>query len=473
MDTKVTLPEQDGVYYVRLAIDAETPWWIDIQFYKDSSEILLKHRRRRAARQADNSKVEQVSAFEETYLDFWDSVLSFLTGLDFLQVHGAMLSGMMRGLEVRKLLDERAIIKIKERERFVYYSVRETTLVDALKIIRSDTETIRFTNNLPTLLVPALMATFDSFVMRTISNILTSRPEIAKSMKKQISLAELLDFPTIEVARASLIEKEIQGVMRDSHESHINWIGQVLKVPLEPEGRLKTDFFELCERRNIITHNGGRINKIYLENCAKYGLDTGQLDEGAAVATDAAYVFQAVNCVVEMATKISQVVWRKVDPATQERAEKTMNHITYELIKRERYELANRLFDFCRNDFKKWASDPYRLQNIVNHANALRLSGDKAGAEKLIDTESWVAKSLEYKISVAAVREDVAEVVSLLKGPGIGTEIKEIDLLQWPVFRGIRETSEFRAAFKEVFGVDSLGQEEPENTSTVQNSATP
>ena len=63
--------------------------------------------------------------------------------------------------------------------------------------------------------------------------------------------------------------------------------------------------------------------------------------------------------------------------------------------------------------------------------------------------------------------------VSLLKGPGIGTEIKEIDLLQWPVFRGIRETSEFRAAFKEVFGVDSLGQEEPENTSTVQNSATP
>jgi hypothetical protein len=63
--------------------------------------------------------------------------------------------------------------------------------------------------------------------------------------------------------------------------------------------------------------------------------------------------------------------------------------------------------------------------------------------------------SPEYKVSVAAVRGNVDEVVTAMKRIGADNEdMPASNYEQWPVFYGVRNDQRFKEAFKAVFGVD-------------------
>jgi hypothetical protein len=54
------------------------------------------------------------------------------------------------------------------------------------------------------------------------------------------------------------------------------------------------------------------------------------------------------------------------------------------------------------------SSDLRRRRNIVNLANAYKLSKDDASAIKVLSSEDWSATGDQFKISVAAVKGDAS-----------------------------------------------------------------
>ena len=88
---------------------------------------------------------------------------------------------------------------------------------------------------------------------------------------------------------------------------------------------------------------------------------------------------------------------------------------------------------------------------IINLANAVRLQGRKKDAEDLLNKHDWSGSSLELRLGVAAVKEDVTGVISLMKELGSKGKVKAEDYRTWPIFRGLRELNAFRKAFKSVF----------------------
>lgn len=84
----------------------------------------------------------------------------------------------------------------------------------------------------------------------------------------------------------------------------------------------------------------------------------------------------------------------------------------------------------------------------VNYANALKLGGKKGASLDILKATDWSAHDIGFRISVAAVRDDVEQVVSMMKE---ATRSKskyfsdpEDAFKTWPAFQTIREKRRFR-----------------------------
>jgi hypothetical protein len=88
---------------------------------------------------------------------------------------------------------------------------------------------------------------------------------------------------------------------------------------------------------------------------------------------------------------------------------------------------------------------------IVNRANCLKFLGRTADYEKTLNAIDWKPYDLMFRISVASIREDVEEVVSLMPKL-VGHEyITPGAYRDWPVFKWIRDTEAFQRKFEEIY----------------------
>jgi hypothetical protein len=101
---------------------------------------------------------------------------------------------------------------------------------------------------------------------------------------------------------------------------------------------------------------------------------------------------------------------------------------------------------------KKHGSDMVRKMMVVNLANCKKLLGDTTGATKVLDEEDWSAVDAKFQICVAAVRGDVASVVSLIRTVKDSALLSKADFREWPVFEGVKSQPDFIAEFEAVFG---------------------
>jgi hypothetical protein len=93
--------------------------------------------------------------------------------------------------------------------------------------------------------------------------------------------------------------------------------------------------------------------------------------------------------------------------------------------------------------------------NVVDLANAYKLSGDEEKSTEVLALMDWSAVGPEFKVSIAAVKGDVDEVVRLMRKIGVNDDrVGAQGYQEWPVFYGVHENEKFTSALKEVFGLD-------------------
>jgi hypothetical protein len=178
------------------------------------------------------------------------------------------------------------------------------------------------------------------------------------------------------------------------------------------------------------------------------------------------YYDKAVETVLEFGCKLVQVIWRKLKPDEITLAERRLNDISYKLIVRRQYKLASRILEFGLVEMKKHGIDSTRKMMVVNYANTEKLSGNMTQAIKILDAEDWSACTDNYHICVSAVKNDIDEVIKLMKRVVDMKLVKKEDFRDWPVFISAREDARFAAEFEVIFGERLLqGKEVPSDTS--------
>ena len=147
-----------------------------------------------------------------------------------------------------------------------------------------------------------------------------------------------MQFSSFQEAKESLIEREVDRVLREGIHGQVEWLNAAgFKIPQKHKFVLRA--IELGERRNCIVHADCKANKFYLKNCADKGLDVSKLKDGDSLKPDQSYCNDAFETVLVFGCMIFSSTWiklcKKEDPAWEKLIE-VLNQITYNLMLDER-----------------------------------------------------------------------------------------------------------------------------------------
>lgn len=127
-----------------------------------------------------------------------------------------------------------------------------------------------------------LVALFDAFLADIFSAVVKTRPKMLKSSKKQISYERLFEFESYEALVEFLAGRELNELSYKSMKDQAEYYRDRFGVALDESGIAVVELVELRAARNLLVHNNGLVNEIYLEQVPettyKYGDDI-QVDE--------------------------------------------------------------------------------------------------------------------------------------------------------------------------------------------------
>lgn len=309
---------------------------------------------------------------------------------------------------------------------------------------------INGSEHLPEIATIGLISAFDAYLSSLLRTVFTLHNEIILTSDREIKFSDLAGFPSLEAVKDHIIEKEVETIIRQSHHEQFLMMESKFKLALKKDLDVWPEFIELCERRNLLTHTGGRVSQQYIKVCEKHGYNVTQ-NIGDRLKTDAEYFTKAVRIVSEMGIKLGHVMWRKFSPNEREDADSDLNEACFNLIGIREYELAESILELAVNVFSKKSNDSMRRMMVINLANAKRLKGDKDGANKTLDQFDWSATSIRFQVCVAAVKERMDDLCSLVRACGANGEISAQEYRDWPVFRGARKDAKFKSTFHQVF----------------------
>lgn len=299
-------------------------------------------------------------------------------------------------------------------------------------------------------IIVSLVSGYDAFIGDIIKAMFYTCPELLNSCEKNISLADLLTYESIDEAKQRIIEKEVENVLRENHTTQFVWLEKKLKdTPLRKDLPAFKHFIEITERRNLFVHTNGEVSRQYIKICKDNNVLDSDVKLGMQLSSDPAYITKCYNILFEIGIKLGHVIWRKLAPLDIASADEYLNDICFDLLKQKKYELAISLLKFATETIKKHSSLEIKYTLIINKALAYNLADNQDECKRILDSEDWSACASIYKLAVAILSNEYDQAASIIKDRS--TQLTNVEFGEWPLFTRFRETKLFKDTYKEVY----------------------
>lgn len=283
-----------------------------------------------------------------------------------------------------------------------------------------------------------LLSSVEWFYSQVLHFYYDKHPEAAGIKKKTMTLEDLKTFGTVQDAEKFLIDSKIEEVFRAGFDAWMDILKDEVKLKLPYVRPFFNELLEVYQRRNLLVHNGGIVNSIYISKVSSE--ISKDLKIGDKLTITSEYLENAICKLHIVFTLIAAELWKKLEPNEESRAE-ILNSIAYRNMNQGRWEVSEWLSCFIKDD--------ENLKSRVKTVGQLNFwhSRKKRGNRELVIGEvlkaDFTDKSLRYQLAVSALTDNKEEFFELLPET-LRTKSLEIEeLLEFPIFDEMRNTSEF------------------------------
>jgi hypothetical protein len=365
----------------------------------------------------------------------------------------AMVESFKKSSEIIDAFIKNKGVRKTEKDGSESYKIKPADLHQFERNLKAARSAYLAVTNIPQIFLCSLIHKYDAYLGRLLRVAFSVKPEILAASEKTLTYTDLADFTSLTAARESLIEKEVESVIRDSHIDHFNWMENRFGLPLRKELDVWATFVEITERRNLFVHCDGIVSSQYLKVCKKQGVQLeSDLKVGDQLEVDIAYFSKAFDCMLEIGIKLGHVLWRKLQPDDIGSADKALQNTGYELLVEKRFELAKMILRFATETLKNVSSDQIRRTNLINLCTAYKFSGNQQSCIKLLDSEDWTACAPEFQLAVAVHKDSFAEASAIMEVIGKNGAVSREQYSTWPLFKTFRQSKEFLSSYRKLFG---------------------
>lgn len=294
-------------------------------------------------------------------------------------------------------------------------------------------------DRLPMLYASLLVTAVSSFEM-LVSNIVrafySEHPEALRASDTKYSLSDIEGFGTLDEFRAYCAERQADSLLYGGMESWIDWFARQLKISWSSHSPNLPELTEVYQRRNIIVHNDGQVNRQYLSKVGRAGEST---PIGTQLTIDREYCESAIDLLIETGVRIGLAVVRKFAPELPEAtgpADWYVQYLTFDYLVQRRFMLTVSLLDALLPDV---SSEHCKMIMKVNRWIALKeINGLEAIRSELQRWDTTIL-SAEYRLAKLVLTGDIEEAAQLATTLRESGELSVESWLTWPLLREVRE----------------------------------
>lgn len=268
-------------------------------------------------------------------------------------------------------------------------------------------------------------------------------PEAAGIRNKTLTLEDLKSFGSLKDAESFLIENKIEEILRSSIKDWFKFLKEDLKLGMSYNNNYEEDLIEIYQRRNILIHNGGIVNSIYLSKVSDKFKQKNIINDKIEV--DNNYLDESISKLELIFTLIACEFWKKLNADDSDRAFVLMNS-GYKFLKKGKWELSECINTFLFNDKKMPIANRTIAQ--LNVWLCKKELGKFSEIKKELEEIDYSDKSLLFQIALAALKNDKEFFFENLNQVLKTEELSPESLYDFPIMREMRETEEFNQ-FKE------------------------
>lgn len=310
-----------------------------------------------------------------------------------------------------------------------------------------------------------LFSEFDAFIGELLKTIYERQPDLLKSIRREVSLPELLQFESLDAIKKDMLEKEIDSFRRESYVEQFTLLENKFSLKTLKKFAEWPEFVEIGQRRNLMTHNDGIVSEQYTAICKREGSISGsEVKVGETLSVDPKYYLRACHVLSLVAFMLVYTLWRKIFPGEAETANHEIYQAVYDALDRKHWKLATRMGEFSLNpEIIKDASDLNVRIRHINLAIAYKQQKRQDDVLRVLESCDWSASLRDFKLAVAILKDDFSKAADLMIQIGrTGELVQQSSYHDWPLFNEFRHREEFLKSYKEIYGSDFNGTQEGE-----------
>jgi len=265
-----------------------------------------------------------------------------------------------------------------------------------------------------------------------------------------ITLNELKSLENVEEAINHIVSKEVERILYENFDKQKNYLNSFMKIDTQDELLQWNVIQEGIERRNIVVHNDSKINRRYLSSVdlsivpekkkeLKIGEKIGISDDYFRKRWEEIYIAGSI---------LIQNCWRKWMKEDIAGADRALNSDIYDALVKERWVLAERLGLFSKGC--KVSSQQIRLYLDINYCQSLKWQGKTEELNKELEKIDVSTLSPIYMLAIYALKSDKENFYRGIEKAVIVDELKESDLMLWPLFREFRKDQGYEERVKSI-----------------------
>ncbi len=302
----------------------------------------------------------------------------------------------------------------------------------------------------------ALLSEYEHFISHLLHccSKVSSKPFLNSS---DTITAERLDHcDSIEDLRTELVAQKIETLLH--HKSHmevLGWISEQFKIDVHSDKELISDFTEVCQRRHLLAHCGGVVNKRYLDICEKAGCEMESLPKlGEIVRVDRKYLRRATARVFQIGFFLLHILWQKISPKDAEESQGRLLTASHEFLEIGLTKMCRRVCQFALKSKKPLPerTSAYLTVNLAlsfAHDETLEDEKKQKQIEDVLSRRDWSMITPTVRLALACLKQEYDDLEKLTTA-AIEDEdgVSYYDAHTWAVFKEVRKRDDFLVHFK-------------------------
>lgn len=306
-------------------------------------------------------------------------------------------------------------------------------------------------------LLTVAVASFEFLLAGLYTQHLTTFPNQLKDDEKEFSLGDLAEIGSIDEARRVLIERRADGFMRRGLADWSRWSERVLGYSFEDICLNYAHLNEMFQRRHLVVHSGGVVNRLYIERVKDSDGEKPTL--GQQIPVTATYIQGALEELEVLGYGIAAIAWAKWEPRNADDALASLNSHIYDMLDSGSFISARKLSEvgseLPQPGIRRWMI-------TVNGWIASKKLGEFEDCRSEVEAWDITALANEFKLARACLLDEVDEAFHLLQSVLAESETKAGEVREWPLLDDLRPDPRFEEIFREAgYRPSSEASEEP------------